>query len=202
MLNWGCTSQMVLVVKNPPANAGDKRDVVWIPRSGRSLGGRHDNPLQYSCLENPMDRRALWTMVHRVAKSQTQLKRLCTHTGILYHTLNLKSDSKTYAIWLLLISQVLCNCLFSFSLYSILLVTLMCLIYAKHVLFYGYTQLFLLPGTFFPRIFTWLLLILLFSAQSLLSEQPYDDLILVCQLLYCSLSFYDDFFSFIVLRHL
>ena len=46
---------MVLVVKNPPANAGDKRDVVWIPRSGRSLGGRHDNPLQYSCLENPTE---------------------------------------------------------------------------------------------------------------------------------------------------
>ena len=48
---------MVLVVKNPHANAGDVRDMGLIPRSGRSLGGRHGNPLQYSCLENPMD----WT---------------------------------------------------------------------------------------------------------------------------------------------
>jgi len=48
----------MLVVKNPPANAGDMRDVGSIPRSGRSLGGGHDNPLQYSCLENSMDRRA------------------------------------------------------------------------------------------------------------------------------------------------
>ena len=44
---------MALVVKNPPANAGDIREVGWIPRSGRSPGGSHDNPLQYSCLENP-----------------------------------------------------------------------------------------------------------------------------------------------------
>ena len=48
---------MVLVVENPPANAGDIRDAGLIPRSGRS-GGGHSNLLQYSCLENPMDRRA------------------------------------------------------------------------------------------------------------------------------------------------
>ena len=48
-------SQVMLVVKNPPANAGDLGDVVSIPRSGRSPGGEHGNPLQCSCLENSMD---------------------------------------------------------------------------------------------------------------------------------------------------
>ena len=64
-------SQVVLVVKNQPANAGDIRDVSSIPGLGRSPGGGHGNPLQYSCLENPMDRRAWWAMVLRVTKSQT-----------------------------------------------------------------------------------------------------------------------------------
>ena len=73
------TSQVVLVVKNPAANAGDVRDASLIPGSGRSPGGGHDNPLQFSCLENPIDRGAWPTTVHRVAKSQTQLKRLCMH---------------------------------------------------------------------------------------------------------------------------
>ena len=58
------------VVKNLPANAGDTRHVGLIPGLGRSPGGRHGNPLQYSCLKNPMDRGALQTMVHRVAESQ------------------------------------------------------------------------------------------------------------------------------------
>ena len=71
-------SQVVLVVKNSPANAGDIGDMGSIPGSGRSPGG-HDNPLQYSCLENPMDGGAWWTTVHGVAKSQTQAKRLSTH---------------------------------------------------------------------------------------------------------------------------
>ena len=53
---------------NPPANAGDIRDMVLIPGLGRSLGERNDNPLQYSCLENSMDREAWWSVVHRVAK--------------------------------------------------------------------------------------------------------------------------------------
>ena len=48
---------MALVVKTPPANTGDLRDVGSIPGSGRSPGGGHGNPLQYSCLENLMDRR-------------------------------------------------------------------------------------------------------------------------------------------------
>ena len=64
-------SQVALVVKNPPANAGDVRDVGSIPRSGISPGGGHDNPLQYSCLENPMDRGALWATVHKAANGRT-----------------------------------------------------------------------------------------------------------------------------------
>ena len=66
------------MVKNPPANAGGIRDVGLILGLGRSPGGEHANPLQYSCLENPMDREAWWATVLRVAKSQTQLKRLST----------------------------------------------------------------------------------------------------------------------------
>ena len=50
------TSQVMLVVKNQPANAGDIRDVGSIPGLGRSPRGWHGNPLKYSCLENPMDR--------------------------------------------------------------------------------------------------------------------------------------------------
>ena len=72
-------SQMALVVKNPLASAGDIRDVGLIPGSGRPPGGGHGNPLQHSCLENPLDRGAWWVMIHRVAKSQTQLKRLTMH---------------------------------------------------------------------------------------------------------------------------
>ena len=56
-------SQMVLVVKNLPANAGDVRDVGSIPGLGRFPGGGHGNPLQNSCLENPMDRGAWWATV-------------------------------------------------------------------------------------------------------------------------------------------
>ena len=58
------------VVKNPPANTGDTGS---ISGSGRSPGGGHDNPFQYSRLENPMDRGTWWATVHKVAKSQTQL---------------------------------------------------------------------------------------------------------------------------------
>ena len=63
--------QVVLVVKNLPANAGDRRDAGSIPRSGRSPGGGQGNTLQYSCLENPMDRGAWQAIVHWVAKSRT-----------------------------------------------------------------------------------------------------------------------------------
>ena len=71
---------MVPVVKSPPTNAGDLRDVGLIPGSGRSPGGAHGNPLQYSCLENPMGRGAWQATVHRVAKSGTQPKRLSMNT--------------------------------------------------------------------------------------------------------------------------
>ena len=62
-------SQVVLVVKNPSANAGGIRDESSIPEMGRSPGGGHGNPLQYSCLENPMDRGTWWSIVHRVTQS-------------------------------------------------------------------------------------------------------------------------------------
>ena len=61
-------SQVVLVVKNTPANA---EDVGSVPGSGRSPGGGHGNPFQYSCLENLMDREAWWVTVHGVTKSRT-----------------------------------------------------------------------------------------------------------------------------------
>ena len=64
------------MVKNPPANAGDIRDLGSIYGPGRYPGGGHGNPLQYSCLENPTDRRAWLATVHGVAKSWIQLKQL------------------------------------------------------------------------------------------------------------------------------
>ena len=70
---------MALVVKNLPVSGGDIRDVGLIPVSGRSPGGGHGNPLQYSCLENPMERGALWAIVHGVTKRWTQLKQLSTY---------------------------------------------------------------------------------------------------------------------------
>ena len=66
-------------MKKSPANTGDIRDEGSIPGSIRSPGGGHDNSLQYSCLEDPMDRGAWWAMVHTVAKSWTQLKQLSIH---------------------------------------------------------------------------------------------------------------------------
>ena len=56
------------MVKNPPANAGDKRDAGLIPGFGRSRAGRHGSPLQYSCLENLMDRGTWQTIVHGIAR--------------------------------------------------------------------------------------------------------------------------------------
>ena len=72
-------SRVALVVKNPPGTAGDIKDKGSIPELGSSPGGGHDNPLQYSCLENPMDRGAWRATVHRDAKCWTQLKQLSTH---------------------------------------------------------------------------------------------------------------------------
>ena len=61
------------MVKNLPANTGDARDAGLIPGLGRSPGVGNGNPLQFSCLENPMDGGASWATVHEVAKSQTRL---------------------------------------------------------------------------------------------------------------------------------
>ena len=72
------------MVENLPANAEDMRDAGSIPGSGRSLAGEHDNPLQYSCLENPMDRGAWQAMVHRVTKNQTRLKQLSSNSSSRY----------------------------------------------------------------------------------------------------------------------
>ena len=67
------------MVKNPPPSSGDLGDSGLIPGSGRSSGGAQGNPLQYSCLENSMDRGVLRATDHRVAKSQTRLKQLSMH---------------------------------------------------------------------------------------------------------------------------
>ena len=73
-------SQLALVVKNPPANAGGIRDTGLIPGLGRFPGRENGNPLQYPCLENPKDRGDWWATVHRVLKSLTQLSQPSTHT--------------------------------------------------------------------------------------------------------------------------
>ena len=69
------------VVENPPANAGDLGDAGSIPGTERSPGGGNGNPCWYSCLGNPMDRRAWWDLVHRIINSWTQLKWLSTQSG-------------------------------------------------------------------------------------------------------------------------
>ena len=88
---WSClctvwSSLVVLVVKYPPASAGDTREEGSIPGLGRSLGGGQGNTLQCSCLENPMDRGAWWATVHRVTKSWTRLKQFSTHTVMCIRT--------------------------------------------------------------------------------------------------------------------
>ena len=80
---------MALVVKNLPANVGDKRDLGSIPGLGRSPGEGNGYPLQYSCPENPLDAEAWQAAVHRVAKSRTQLKWLSMYTFTLFQSLEL-----------------------------------------------------------------------------------------------------------------
>ena len=83
MCTYG-VSQVVLALKNPPASAGDIRDAGSIPGSGQSPGGGHGHPLQFSCLENPMDRGAWRAAVHGVTKSWTRLKQIsmCAHNHV------------------------------------------------------------------------------------------------------------------------
>ena len=85
------------VVKNTPATVGDIRDISSIPGLGRSPGGGHDNSLLYSFLENPMDRRAWWVAVQRVAKSQTWLNRL--HTDFLQDCFHCLPSLPTQRPW-------------------------------------------------------------------------------------------------------
>ena len=86
-LKWLSCSKILLGLswwlsrKEYTCNAGTTEDAGSIPGSGRSYGGGHNNPLQYSFLENPMNRRSWWATVHRVTKSQTCLKLLNVHTG-------------------------------------------------------------------------------------------------------------------------
>ena len=103
------TSQVALVVKNPTASVGDIRDLSSIPGSGRSPEGGHGNPLQYSHLENPMDRGAWRAIVHGIAKSWTGLKRLSTHTPTLWEVWDVFLDpvglsSLTHYLFMLLSS--------------------------------------------------------------------------------------------------
>ena len=72
-------SQVALGVKSMPTDAGDIRDVGSIPGLGKSPGGGNGNSLQYSCLEDPMDRESWRATVHSITKSQTRLKQLSTH---------------------------------------------------------------------------------------------------------------------------
>ena len=83
LITWA--SQVVLVVKNPPANAGDIRDASSIPGLRRSPRGGNGNPLQYSCLKNPMDRGAWWVTVPGIAKSPTRLSDRHTKDHFSYH---------------------------------------------------------------------------------------------------------------------
>ena len=72
--------------------AGVPGDLGSIPGSGRSPGGGHGNALQYSCLENPMDRGSWWAIVHRVTKSRTQLKQLSTHMHVCSYSLDMYDE--------------------------------------------------------------------------------------------------------------
>ena len=89
-------------MKNPPANTGDTRDVGSIPGSGRPPVGGNGNPLQYSCLENSMDREAWWATFHGVTKSWTQLStnggaKQFRHHGSLSHSFLAFSFIKKWA---------------------------------------------------------------------------------------------------------
>ena len=95
ILSWALVCQAIgnimglprwLSGKESACDAGDIKDVGSIPELGRSPGGGHGNPLQYSCLESPMDREAWQATVHRVSNSQTQLKQLSTRVHAHTHT--------------------------------------------------------------------------------------------------------------------
>ena len=93
---------MVLVVKKLPANAGDVRDAGSIAGSGISPGGGHGNRLQYSCLQNCMDRGAWRTTVHRAAKSWTWLKQISMHAYALIYDVCFSLSDLLHSVWLTL----------------------------------------------------------------------------------------------------
>ena len=111
---WGA-SQVVLVIKNPPANAGDIRDVGSIPGSGRSPGGGYGNPPQYSCLENPMDRGPWRATVHGVTKSQTRLQRISTQASA-FSEATKRNSKQDYNIFLKIKTLLM---YFSFSTFTV-----------------------------------------------------------------------------------
>ena len=91
-------SQVALVVKNPPANAGDMRDVSLIPGSGKFPGGGHGNPLQCSWLKNPMDRGFWQAAAHGVAQNWTWLNRLSTHNTFNQTDFRSNPSSTTFCV--------------------------------------------------------------------------------------------------------
>ena len=104
-------SQVVLVVKNPPANAGDARDVSSIPKSGRSLGEGNVNPLQYSYLRNPMDMGAWWATVHGGHKESDMTEQHpqgCTPQNLL-HCVRCTVHSKQQAFSVTHINTHMCS---------------------------------------------------------------------------------------------
>ena len=112
-------SQMALVVKNLPANAGDIRDLGSIPGSGRSPGGGHGNPLQHSSPENPMDRGAWWSVVHGVEQDWSDLAHmqpLHSHIVTALHNKEVRfregkwqnwNQEEIFSLWTCLLSSLL-----------------------------------------------------------------------------------------------
>ena len=106
-------SQVALVVESPPADTGDVRGAGLIPGSGRSPGGGPGDPLQYSCLENPMDRGAWWAMVRRVAESWTRLKWLTTHHTAMYESSDFPISSQQLVFFLFCFNSDRCEVVWS-----------------------------------------------------------------------------------------
>ena len=108
-------SQVEIVVKNP-TNAEDTGDMGSIPGLGRSPGGGHGNPFQYSCLENSMDRGTWQTIVHIITKSWTRLKQLSMHTYA-YVYIYMKCYSEFWRVFLCVFSLKIFWKFFILSLY-------------------------------------------------------------------------------------
>ena len=97
------------MIKNPPFNAGDIRDAGLIPGSGRSPGKGNGNPRQYSCLENPMHRRAWHATVHRVAESWARRKQSSRDSTSCVKERNGDRDRQQRSVWILLRSHSVCT---------------------------------------------------------------------------------------------